>query len=326
LSDEKTTELLGPLYSLMNSPKMISSFSSNIAIFRTSQFLRLIGLPVDVEFGAHVADSFHVKPLMTYLNQDFQYLFFGSDGKKGFLYRGTKKSYQLVDEFHFRDEKVFETSTIYRNLRSATQKRKYALEANMSWVVDAISTLDKDRSHSIFLSTNVSETNELRKALKNRNVYWRNVAKRFHPDNEKSTMQTIQKTLEIEKTISLNISLSEFENPAVQRLANTYVSYDLREISKAARLGQVRKLLIASDACIFGTMDQTSGEITLREADIDHTDDDLLDDIAQNVFISGGEVLLLPRQQMPSRELIVGALKNTKPSPSALWINEHLTA
>ncbi len=312
LTAEKTEELLGPIKGLINNPKMISGFNTNIAIFRTTEYLRLVSLPTDINFSVHVADSFHVKPLLAYINQDYKYLFFGSDGKKGYLYQGSKKSYHLVKEFLFRTDDSFASDVKYKNLKTAAQRKKYLLRKNVSWVEEAILAIDRDQSYSIFISANTAETKTLRDALKNNQVYWRNVSKKFHPENEKSTMQTIHTTLDLEKVISLNLSLSDFEKPNLPRLATTYVSYDLNEISKAAKRGHVKKLLIASDDSVFGKLDDISGEVKVQEADMDHIDDDLLDDIAQNVFKSGGEVLLLKKKLMPFGELIAATIKNTK--------------
>ena len=311
LTADKTDELLGPIKALIDNPKMISGFNANIAIFRTTEYLRLVSLPTEIKFSVHIADSFHVKPLLAYINQDYKYLFFGSNGKKGYLYQGSRKSYHLVKEFLLQSDESFVNDANYKSLTSA-QKKKYLLRTNISCIEESISAIDKDRSYSIFISANTTETKALRNVLKNYQVYWRNVSKKFLPENEKPAMQMIQETLELEKTISLNLSLSEFEKPDVTRLENAYVSYDINEISKAAKRGLVKKLLIASDASIFGKLDDISGEVKVQEADMDHIDDDLLDDIAQNVFKSGGEVLLLKKKLMPSGELIAGAIKNTK--------------
>jgi hypothetical protein len=312
LTNDKTDELLGPIKGLINNPKMISGFNTNIAIFRTTEYLRLVSLPIDTKFSVHVADSFHVKPLLAYINQDYKYLFFGSNGKKGYLYQGSRKSYHLVKEFLLHSEDSFANDEKYKSLKTSAQKKKYLLQTNISWVEETISEIDKDQSYSIFISANTAETKALKNVLKNNQVYWRNVSKKFLPENEKSTMQMIQETLELEKAISLNLSLSEFEKSNATRLAAAYVSYDINEISKAAKRGLVKKLLIASDASVFGKLDEISGEVKVQEADMDHIDDDLLDDIAQNVFKSGGEVLLLKKKLMPSGELIAGTIKNTK--------------
>lgn len=314
LSEEKIVELLGPIKSLMNNSKMLAGFNSHMAIFRTSGFLRIVSLPIDVDFSVHVADSFHVKPLLSYINEDYQYLFFGSDGKKGYLYKGTKKSYYLVDEFHYHDDTFFENDAEFRGLTSDARKKRYLFEMNMSWVEQVISRIDKDNDHCIFISANASETKALRKALKYKQIFWKNISSKYAVEKEKATMHLIQKTMEREKAISLSISLSEFTNPDFKNLTRSRISYDINEISMAAKLGHVKKLLIASDAFVFGKLNETSGEVTMHEADMDHTDDDLLDDIAQNVFKSGGEVLVVQKKSMPAGELIVGALKDFSPA------------
>lgn len=322
---DKVAEILGPIQSLMNNSKMLGGFNSNIAIFRTSDFLRIVSLPIEIEFSAHVADSFHVKPLLSYMNEDYQYLFFGSDGKKGYLYKGTKKSYQLVDEFHFREDTFFENNTQFKKLNSAAKRAKYVLETNISWIEQVISAIDKNNDHNIFISANLSETKALRKALKNRLLYWRNVSTTYSLEKEKSTMQTIQKTMDIEKSISIHISMCEFTNPNIKKPTRSRISFDINEISKAAKLGHVKKLLIASDAFVFGKINEITGTVTIHEADMDHTDDDLLDDIAQNVFKSGGEVLVVQKKSMPKGELIIGALKDFSQANGNSFKRELLT-
>jgi phosphoribosyl-ATP pyrophosphohydrolase len=326
MSEEKIIEILGPIESLKTNSKMLSGFNSNIAIFRTSSFLRILSLPVDIDFDVHVADSFHVKPLLTYLNQDYQYLFFGSDGNKGYLYKGTKKSYNLLDEFYYHDDQYFDNDPNYSELTSDIKRKQYLIETNISWIEQVISTIDKDYSHDIFISANASETKILRKSLKNRRLHWRNVSRKYDPKKEKWVMETIQKTLDLEKTALLNISLNEFVKPHLRKLSHNRVSYDINEISKAAKKGHVKKLLIASDAFVFGKINEENGEVTLHEVDKDHTDDDLLDDIAQNVYKSGGEVLLIKKNSMPDNELIVGIINDFGQSNSNMFKKKPLVA
>lgn len=313
LTEDKLKELLGPLQALMNNPRMISEFNSNVAIFRTAEYMRLLSLPVNTGFSVHVADSFHVKPLLSYINQDYQFLFFGTNGNKGYLYKGTKKSFQLIEEFHFHN-----TAPLIKNSRL---KKKI----NMSWAVQAISKID-NYDHHIFISANASETKTLRKSLDGRNLYWRNVSKKYNMDQESTTMQTIQQTLNMEKELSTNYSLVEFDYKSHTGADGTRLSYDLNEISKAAKQGHVKKLLVASDAFIFGRIDDTTGEVTFHENDKDCTDDDLLDDISQNVFKTGGEIFIVPKKLIPQNEFIIGAIKDFSPIQKNIVKKELLIA
>lgn len=308
---ETMNRLLAPIKSLAINPSLMSEFTHSIGIFRSENFLRLISIPTKIDFSAHVADTFHVKPIFAHIQKDFRYIFFGTNGKKGYLYQGTKNTYNLVDEFHFLDDTFFKNDSNYMSLNSVAKKRNYLTKSNLQWVEQAISIIDKNKDFTIFISANSKESRILRKLLKGRNIYERNVSRRFSIVDEKNVHSTIQVTLDTEKNISEYMSLSEFKSPAIRRLSNTRVSFDLEEISLAALNGSVKKLLIASDANIFGKWDQKTGKILIHEMDTDHTDDDLLDDIAQKVFIAGGEILIFSKAQMPEGELIAAIIRDS---------------
>jgi len=75
-------------------------------------------------------------------------------------------------------------------------------------------------------------------------------------------------------------------------------SEDVNEVAQAAAFARVGTLLVDADKHIGGRLDATGrveyGDIS--EADID----DLLDDIAERVMKTGGQVLVMPAEQMPS--------------------------
>jgi hypothetical protein len=74
-------------------------------------------------------------------------------------------------------------------------------------------------------------------------------------------------------------------------------SADLADVAKAAIAGRVETLLIEADRVIPGKLDRTAGSIrTAREAHID----DMLDDLAEVVLGRGGEVVVVPRERMPT--------------------------
>jgi hypothetical protein len=74
---------------------------------------------------------------------------------------------------------------------------------------------------------------------------------------------------------------------------------DLREIVRAAVGGRVDTLMIEADRVIPGTIDRTAGTIRfdeLSEPDVD----DVLDDCAELVLRTNGNVLVLPTEYMPT--------------------------
>ena len=74
----------------------------------------------------------------------------------------------------------------------------------------------------------------------------------------------------------------------------------LGEIAKAARAGRIATLLIEADRLIPGTIDAASGKIF--SGDLDHPEvDDVLDDLGERVLRTGGEVVIVPAERMPTR-------------------------
>jgi len=84
----------------------------------------------------------------------------------------------------------------------------------------------------------------------------------------------------------------------------------LAEIARAAASGKVASLLIEADRNIAGKIDDVSGELRLRTPDEAKTangvladevlGEDVLDDIAERVLLTGGKILVIPQNRMPS--------------------------
>ena len=77
-------------------------------------------------------------------------------------------------------------------------------------------------------------------------------------------------------------------------------SGDLGEVLKGAAAGRVAKLMIASDREIAGRIVGDTGKYEL--ADMDETStDDLLDDLGELVDKMGGQVMVMPAEQIPGK-------------------------
>ncbi len=74
---------------------------------------------------------------------------------------------------------------------------------------------------------------------------------------------------------------------------------DVSAVAVAAVHGRVRTLLVDADVVIPGVLDRGTGLVTAVERTIAGVDD-LLDDIAEIVTARGGEVVIVPSQEMPS--------------------------
>ena len=75
---------------------------------------------------------------------------------------------------------------------------------------------------------------------------------------------------------------------------------DLSQVAQAAVAGRVATLLIEADRQIAGRLEGATGRI--KVADLSHPQiDDLLDDLGKLVEKMGGQVLVIPAEQMPGR-------------------------
>jgi hypothetical protein len=75
---------------------------------------------------------------------------------------------------------------------------------------------------------------------------------------------------------------------------------ELAEAAKAAVAGRVDTLLLEAERHVAGRMDAASGAITFGNLDAPDMDD-VLDDLGERVLASGGEVIVVPTERMPTR-------------------------
>lgn len=73
----------------------------------------------------------------------------------------------------------------------------------------------------------------------------------------------------------------------------------LHEVAEAAAGGRVATLLLEADRHVPGRLEAASGRV--HRADLEHPEvDDVLDDLAEHVMRTGGEVAIVPASNMPS--------------------------
>ncbi len=74
---------------------------------------------------------------------------------------------------------------------------------------------------------------------------------------------------------------------------------DLNDVAKGAVAARIGTLMIEADREIPGRFDPTTGDVRpdrLADPEVD----DLIDDLAEAVLRGGGEVVVVPRERMPT--------------------------
>ena len=80
---------------------------------------------------------------------------------------------------------------------------------------------------------------------------------------------------------------------------------NLFQIARAVVNGEVKKLVVTDEISLFGNIDRTTGCISLHSNDLNHEDDDVLDDLAQMVLTQGGEVIIAAIDEIPDSRPIL---------------------
>ncbi len=83
----------------------------------------------------------------------------------------------------------------------------------------------------------------------------------------------------------------------------------LEDIVYDARRGRVRRLFLAAGVRVWGTFDPITGRILRTGGQRGSQDDDVLDDVAEAVFLYDGDVLTLPRDRMPHGHAVAAELR-----------------
>lgn len=278
MSSEEVQRFLEPLDSLLDDARMLKRINGTIGLFRTFDSFRVLNVPVDVEFSCQVATSFHVKPLLRWLQADREFLLLGLEKDCARLYLGSQNSFKLVDSVLFP-------------------------ESGMA-INDWLNELTVSTRPKLFVAGEKSLVAGLHRHLDYKNTIRTPIANSFGKHNVSDICADIRTILKKESKMALERSLLEFKvlggDKRLQR--------NIFQISKAVIQGKVRKLLVTDEMSIFGTIDKKTGGLALHPFDLDHEDDCILDDLAQMVLSQGGEVVIAKRDDIPNGRPILAIL------------------
>lgn len=117
------------------------------------------------------------------------------------------------------------------------------------------------------------------------------------------------------KSLSLDelrtAALAVFQPIREQRLAEVIEEYgaaqarhlgsgDLQEVASAAVAGRVKRLVLEEKRRIWGRLDRETGAVSDGGSEGNPDDSDLLDELAELTLSQGGEILMAPREHMPT--------------------------
>lgn len=309
--------IMKPLYQLKDDVNFWNNTLDGIAVLASQKKCIVYNLHNPVKEVAVVSDSFHIKPLLQSFQSLENYQILGLSRENFSFYEGNKNTFQEIQidkdvPRTMKDVLGGQLSEAYFSYGSHAGTGNPAIHYGHGGAKDET---DKDtekyfRYVDSFIHKNYSKDDKIPLilfALKEHHAQFKAVS-----NNPYLLEQSVQKSIETS-------SLSEIEKSArviidainlkkIQKLSDSYTkakadslgSSDLVLIAKAAYEGRVKTLIIEEGKIIAGKIDYHTGDITpceLKNPDCD----DVFDDLAELVLLNGGSVLVLTKDNMPSK-------------------------
>jgi hypothetical protein len=305
LSEEDRKAFLSPVRALAFETEILKQIKGNIAIFRKNNFFRYVSLPTDVEETCVVANTFHIKPMLKWAQQDQDFLIVGLTTEGASLYKCSQSEMKKIDTAVYPEfMRRLDPNGRYSTLKEI-RKQRLGIQTAMKWLSSWVEDLVKDQETMVFVAGQKDHVAAFVKNFKSSKLYPETIAPFFSEDKVFDVCRSIRALLRLDSRTKHVEALKEFETAQKFNRAKTNIFL----IAKAAVKGNIKKLVVAEDLNVFGKLDQLTGGVSLHPLDLDHEDDCLLDDLAQTVLLKGGEVVVAKRNEIPQGRPIIAVLK-----------------
>lgn len=286
LGEDERAKFLEPIRTLERDERMLSQMKGNLGLFRTAKLFRIVGLSVPVRPHCVVAWTFHIKPLLRWLQKDRDFLFLNVGDLEATLYRADLNSYHYHDAYVFPECPEPNRSAISPSIVRWVRQRAYG------------------QRPSLFLSGEPLLVKILQSQIKYPTVP---IILPVKGQGETEISELIARGREILARMSLD-SVREAITDYGQAVEEDLGSHNIHQIAQAAVHGRVRKLIISEADQVPGRLDRVTGKLTIYPKGLREPGDDLLDDLAQVVLLKGGEVILSPNSIEAQRRFPVRAI------------------
>lgn len=307
--------LLEPFEALAADADFWNHTADGLAVLSAPGMFRVYRLERPVSDLVVVADSFHTKPLLriTQSADRFQVLALGRDSYK--LYEGNRDTLLEVHAPADAPQTADEMLNKEADSREGAH-RSYGPAGDAAWHGTDVKQAAGDRDMEQFFravdqavmqqGSKPSNMGLILAALPEHHNLFRTVSK--NPLLLKEAMDINPEALSAD---ALRERAWEIIQPYyLERLSGLLDSYGsnaakalgsdlIDDIAKAAVEGRVATLLIEADRMVPGQIDAATGKVTKGTLD-DPQVDDLLDDLGELVLKTGGEVVMVPTERMPS--------------------------
>jgi len=309
--------ILRPFQALAEDTPFWNYARDGLAVFAADDLFKVYRLQRPVHELAVVANSFHTKPLVRVLQSADRYHVLGLSRGEAKLYEGNRYALDevaLPQSFPQQAEEVIGE----REGEPERKTRAYGRAGTGATTRHGTSTREDERDRDaerFFRSVDEAVTTQYSRpagvplilaALPENHHRFRSLSR--NPALLADGLDVYPATLSSEdlRDRAWQIMLPHYVerlNIMVERFgaadANGLGARDAADIARASAAGRVATLLIESDRVIPGQFDRDSGAIQFAPLDNPRIDD-LLDDLGEDTLRRGGEVIMVPRERMPT--------------------------
>jgi hypothetical protein len=316
-ASKESAAILRPFHDLVENDGFWNHALDGLAIFATPDLFKVYRLQRPVRELAVVADSFHTKPLMRILQSADRYHILGLNRQEARLFEGNRYA---LDEVELasgfprtvsnvvgqregepeRKTRVYGPAGPGQTTRHGTDVRQQEIDGDTEQFFRAVDGAVLEHysrpSGMPLLLAALPAHHHLFRAVS------RNPSLMADAIDTYPTAWSINELRERAWQLVLPLYLDRLSG-LIERFGGAKSaelgSHDLAEIARAAAAGLIATLLIEADRLIFGRFNPVSGALEFSQFD-DPGVDDLLDDIGEHALKTGGEVVIVPAERMPT--------------------------
>ena len=322
-SRREVVQLLEPFTALDNDRVFWNQNLDGLALLASKDFFRDYKLQRPTPTIAVVADSFHLKPLMRTLQSIDRYEVLGLNQQEVKFFEGNRDALDEI-ELHpdvprtLKEALGSELTDSYLNFRSpggvrgsqiavyhghGGKKEEMAIDAERFFrAVDKgiLEHYSRPSGLPLILAA-LSEHHHLFRKVSN-NPFLVEESLDVHPDSLASIDELRERAWKLMEPRYLARKDALVEQYAAAK-SRDLAGGDLEEVARAVAQGKVSTLLVDDNHHVPGRINKSSGEIEFE--DLDHPEiDDVIDDFAELALKMGGQVVVLPSEQMPTKTRI----------------------
>lgn len=307
--------IMKPLYALKEDKEFWNHTSEGIAVFACLDQCVVYNLHDPVRKLAVVSNSFHIKPLIKAFQSTENYQLLGLSRENFSLYRGNRFGFEeiAIDPNTPRTLKEVLGDQLSNPYLSHASYGGAGGPAMYHGHGDVKQEIDKDtekyfRYVDSFVFEHYSKPSKLPLiliSLKEHRSEFKKIS-----NNPYLLDAGISKSIESlgleEIQRNARMIIEAIHSEKMEKMAASYAkaeadslgSSNVAQVAKAAYESRIETMLIEEDQMIPGKIDTGTGEI--ERGDLEHPEhDDILDDLAESVLSSGGNVYVLPKDRMP---------------------------